>query len=147
MTDDLDQLGPIDYLVVEFPPDEQPDGTALTALRDLVERGIIDVLDLAFFRRADDGSVVGVNIADAGLEGVDVSLFAQASSGLLDGDDLAEAGAAIEQGRLGAVLVYENTWAAPFATALRRHNAQLVASGRIPVQAILATLDQLEATG
>ena len=142
---ELDELGPIDYLVVEFPADRQPDGSALPLLRDLVEKGTIRILDLAFVRRNADGSVVGVDIADVGLQGeVDVTLFAEASSGLLDGDDLHQAGSALEPGCSAAVLVYENTWAAPFATALRRNGAQLVAAGRIPVQAILATLDTLE---
>jgi hypothetical protein len=142
---ELDELGPIDYLVVEFPADRQPDGSALPLLRDLVEKGTIRILDLAFVRRNADGSVVGVDIADVGLQGeVDVTLFAEASSGLLDRDDLDQAGSALEPGCSAAVLVYENTWAAPFATALRRNGAQLVAAGRIPVQAILATLDSLE---
>jgi hypothetical protein len=142
---ELDELGPIDYLVVEFPADRQPDGSALPLLRDLVEKGTIRILDLAFVRKNADGSVVGVDIADVGLQGeVDVTLFAEASSGLLDRDDLDQAGSALEPGCSAAVLVYENTWAAPFATALRRNGAQLVAAGRIPVQAILATLDTLE---
>jgi Family of unknown function (DUF6325) len=146
MTDtDLDELGPIDYLVVEFPADRQPDGSALPLLRDLVEKGTIRILDLAFVRKNADGSVVGVDIADVGLQGdLDVTLFAEASSGLLDGDDLDQAGSALEPGCSAAVLVYENTWAGPFAAALRRNGAQLVAAGRIPVQAILATLDTLE---
>jgi hypothetical protein len=145
MSDDLDDVGPIDYLVVEFPADRQPDGSALTLLRELVERGTIRVLDLAFVRREADGSVAGVNIADVGLEGeVDVSLFAEASSGLLDGDDLADAGTVLEPGCTAAVLVYENAWAAPFARALRRNGAQLVASGRVPVQAMLAAVDALD---
>jgi Family of unknown function (DUF6325) len=142
---ELDELGPIDYFVVEFPADRQPDGSALPLLRDLVEKGTIRILDLAFVRKNADGSVVGVDIADVGLQGeVDVTLFAEASSGLLDRDDLDQAGSALEPGCSAAVLVYENTWAAPFATALRRNGAQLVAAGRIPVQAILATLDTLE---
>jgi hypothetical protein len=142
---DLDELGPVDYLVVEFPADRQPDGSALPLLHDLTARGIIRVLDLAFIRKDPDGSVVGVDIADVGLQGeLDVTLFAEASSGLVDDADLEEAGAVLEPGCSAAVLVYENTWAAPFATALRRNGAQLVASGRIPVQALLATLDTLE---
>lgn len=145
---DIDEMGPVDYLVVEFPPDREPDGTAFPILLGLVADGIIRVLDLAFIRKDADGSVVGINIADAGLEGeFDVTLFAEASSGLLDDDDLAEAGSAMEPSRLGAVLVYENTWAAPFAKALRRNGAELVATGRIPIQALLSTLDHLEATG
>lgn len=142
---DLDELGPIDYLVVEFPADRQPDGSALPLLRDLVDKGTIRILDLAFVQKNADGSVVGVDIADVGLQGdLDVTLFAEASSGLLDGDDLDQAGSVLEPGCSAAVLVYENTWAGPFAAALRRNGAQLVAAGRIPVQAILATLDTLE---
>ena len=142
---DIDELGPIDYFVIEFPADRQPDGSALPLLRDLVDRGVIRLLDLAFVRKDPDGSVMGVDIADVGLQGdVDVTLFAEASSGLVDGSDLEEAGAALEPGCSAAVLVYENTWAAPFARALRRNGAQLVASGRVPVQALLATLDELE---
>lgn len=140
---DLDELGPVDYLVVEFPADRQPDGSALPHLVDLVERGIIRVLDLCFIRRDPDGTTVGINIADLDLQGdVDVTLFAEAASGLLDDEDLAEAGSALEPGCSAAVLVYENRWAAPFAIALRRNGAQLVANGRIPVQALLASLDE-----
>ena len=143
---DLDQLGPIDYLVVEFPADREPDGSALPLLADLVDRGIIRILDLAFARREADGSVVGVDISDLGLTGdLDVQMFATASSGLLDESDLAEAGSALEPGCTAAVLVYENTWAAPFARALRRNGAQLVADGRIPVQALLAATEALDA--
>ncbi|HET9611700.1 MAG TPA: DUF6325 family protein [Acidimicrobiales bacterium] len=142
---ELDEMGPVDYAVIEFPADRQPDGSALPLLRDLVDRGIIRVLDLAFVRREADGSIVGIDIENVGLGGeVDVTLFSEASSGLVDDADLGEAGSALEPGASAAVLVYENTWAAPFATALRRSGAQLVAGGRIPVQAILATLDALE---
>jgi hypothetical protein len=143
---DIDQLGPIDYLVIEFPADRPPDGSALPHLLDLVDRGIIRVLDLTFVRRELDGSVVGVEMADLDMTGdVDVSVFASAATGLLDADDIVEAGSVLEPGCSAAVLVYENTWAAPFAGALRRNGAQLVADGRIPVQALLASLDALDA--
>jgi hypothetical protein len=142
---DIDELGPIDYAVIEFPPDRRPDGSALPLLRDLVDRGIVRVLDLAFIRKDADGSIVGVDIADVGLQGdIDVTLFAEAKSGLVGDDDIEEVGAILEPGGAAAVLIYENCWAAPFATALRRNGAQLVASGRIPVQALLAALDALE---
>ncbi|WP_425415062.1 DUF6325 family protein [Rhodococcus phenolicus] len=138
-------MGPIDYLVIEFPADRPPNGSALPHLVDLVERGIIRVLDLEFVQKSTDGSVTGIDIADVGLEGdLDVTLFAEAYSGLLDDTDLADAGEALEPGCSAAVLIYENTWAAPLATALRRNGAQLVASGRVPVQSILASLDALE---
>ena len=144
---EVDELGPIDYAVVEFPAGRNPDGSALPILVDLVERGIIRVLDLVFVRKDDDGSVVGLAIEDFGFGSeVDVTLFAEASSGLLDRTDLDEAAVALEPGRSGAILVYENCWAAPFATALRRQGAQLVASGRIPVQGVLSALDALDAS-
>jgi hypothetical protein len=143
MTDtDIDELGPIDYLIVEFPADRTPDGSALPYLVELVDRGIIRVLDLMFIRRELDGSIIGLDIADVDMDGeLDVTLFGEAASGLLDEGDLSEAGSALEPGCTAAVLVYENRWAAPFATALRRNGAQLVANGRIPVQAILASID------
>ncbi|TQC49537.1 DUF1269 domain-containing protein [Rhodococcus sp. WS4] len=143
---DFDELGPIDYLVVEFPADRKPDGSALPHLIDLVERGIIRVLDLVFVRKESDGSLAGIAVEDVGFEGrVDVTLFAEAATGLIDRTDLEEAAAVLEPGCSGAILVYENCWAAPFASALRREGAQLVASGRIPVQGILAALDALDA--
>ena len=141
-TTDFDHTGPIDYLVVEFPADRQPDGSALPLLRDLVEQNVIRVLDLAFVRKGTDGSVEGIAIDAVGFGGeVDVALFAEAASNLLHPTDLEQAAAVLERGCSGAVLVYENCWAAPFASALRREGAQLVASGRIPVQGILAALD------
>ncbi|MDT2007160.1 DUF1269 domain-containing protein [Rhodococcus opacus] len=145
-TTDFDETGPIDYLVVEFPADRQPDGSALPLLRDLVEKNIIRVIDLVFVHKEPDGSLAGIEIDAVGFEGeVDVTLFAEAASGLLDRTDLEQAAAVLEPGCSGAILVYENCWAAPFASALRREGAQLVASGRIPVQGILAALDAVDA--
>jgi hypothetical protein len=142
---ELDELGPIDYLVVEFPASMQPDGSALVHLIDLVDRGIIRVLDLAFVKRETDGSVIGIDISDMNMTGdVDVTLFGGAATGMLGDDDLSEAGAVLEPGCSAAVLLYENTWAAPFARALRAKGAQVVANGRIPVQSILAALDSLD---
>ncbi|MEV0355314.1 DUF6325 family protein [Nocardia sp. NPDC050697] len=139
---DIDLLGPVDYLVIEFPADRPPDGSALPLLFDLVERGVIRVLDLAFVHKDAAGSLVGVDIADVGFGGdIDITLFAEAESGLLDDDDRLEAGRALEPGCSAAVLVYENRWAAPFAAALRRNGAELVATGRIPMQSILSSLD------
>ena len=143
MNDTDVELGPIDYLVVEWPAGKQPSGEGLPLLVDLVDRGIIRVLDIAFVRKEDDGTVVGLDLSE--LEGDAVlTVFEGASSGLLGDDDYTEAGAALEPGCSAALLVYENTWAAPFATALRRSGAQLVANGRIPVNALLAALDELE---
>jgi hypothetical protein len=139
------ELGPIDYLVVEWPGKKQPTGEALPLLVDLVDRGLIRVLDLAFVRKEMDGTVVGVELKDLDLDGnPELAAFEGASSGLLGEDDFAEAAPVLEPGCSAALLIYENTWAAPFATALRRSGAQLVANGRIPVNAIIAALDELE---
>jgi hypothetical protein len=145
MSNDDVELGPIDYIVVEWPADRQPTGEAFPHLVDLVDRGLIRVLDLAFVHKEMDGSIVGINIGDLDLDGnPEIALFEGASSGLLGGDDYDEAGSAIEPGCSAAILLFENTWAAPFASALRRGGAQLVASGRVPVNAIIAALDELE---
>jgi hypothetical protein len=143
--DDLEEMGPVDYMVVEFPGSRMT-GEGLPLLVDLVDRGIIRVLDLVFVKKELDGTVRGVMVADLDHDGeLDLAMFEGATSGLLGDDDLAEAGQALEAGNSAAVLVYENRWAAPFAIALRRGGAQLVAHGRIPVQALLAALDEAEA--
>ncbi len=141
MSDTEIELGPIDYLVVEWPPGNKPTGEALPLLVGLVDRGLIRILDFVFVQKEEDGTLVRLDIDDLGSE---VSVFEGARSGLLGDDDYREAGVAIEPGCSAALLVYENTWAAPFATAVRRGGAQLVASGRIPVNGIMAALDELE---
>ena len=139
------ELGPIDYLVVEWPAGRDPDGKAFPLLLDLVDRGLIRVLDLAFARKEADGTVVGVALTDLDLDGnPELAVFEGASSGLVGEDDYQEAGQGLEPGATLGILVYENTWAAPFATALRRAGAQLVANGRIPVNALIAALDEAE---
>ena len=142
MTDvTLDEMGPIDYVVVEFPGNKMT-GEGLPLLVDLVDRGIIRLIDLAFFTKADDGSVAMVEIADFDGDGqLDLAVFEGASSGVLGEDDITEAAAAVEGGSSAALIVYENRWAAPFAAAVRRGGGQLVAFGRIPIQAMLAALD------
>lgn len=134
------ETGPIDYLVIEFPGNRMT-GEGWPLLVDLVDRGIIRLLDLVFIRKDEDGSVIGLSIQDLGDEGVDLTVFDGASSGLLGDDDLAEAANAVEPGCSAGVLLYENVWAAPFAAAMRRSGGQLVAFGRIPVQDILAALE------
>ena len=147
MADDLDQMGPIDYLVLEFPGSRMT-GEAFPLLVDLVDRGVVRILDLVFVRKESDGSVVGVELADVNGDGeLDLSVFEGVSSGLVGEDDIQEAGTVLEPGSSAGILVYENLWAAPFAAAIRRSGGQLVASGRIPVQAVLAALDANELTG
>ena len=144
MADDL-EVGPVDYLVVEFPGNKMT-GEGLPILVDLVDRGIVRILDLVFVRRDDDGTVSAFEITDFDGDGaLDLAVFQGAKSGLLDDSDINEAGSAIQPGSSAALLVYENTWAAPFATALRKNGAQLVANGRIPVNDLIQKLEQLEA--
>jgi hypothetical protein len=142
-TDELEEMGPIDYILVEW-PGRQPTGEAAPFLVDLVERGIIRILDLAFITKAEDGSIAGLEISELGDEVEELKVFEGISSGLLSDDDTAEAAAALEPGTSAALLVYENRWAGPFAAAVRRSGGQLVASGRIPVQAVIAALEAAE---
>lgn len=144
LSDTDEELGPIDYLVVEF-PSNRLDGSAFPLLVDLVERGIIRVMDFVFVSKSQDGTVSGLELHDVAPGGTDLAVLEGASSGLLGTDDVAEAAQALENGSAAGILVYENRWAAPFAAALRRGGGQLVASGRIPVQAVLAALDALDA--
>jgi hypothetical protein len=139
------EMGPIDYLLVEW-PGKQPEGEIAPHLVDLVDRGLIRILDLAFLAKGEDGTIAAVEIADLGGEVTELAVFEGASSGLLDSEDLDLAGEALEPGTSAALLVYENTWAGPFAAAVRRSGGQLVASGRIPVTDVLAALDAVEAT-
>jgi hypothetical protein len=139
---DIDELGPIDYIVLEW-PGRQPSGEAAPLIVELADRGIIRILDIAFMIKREDGTVDSIELAD--LDGDGFADFEGASSGLIGADDLDEAAAALAPGTCAAVLVWENSWAAPVATALRRSGGQLVASGRLPVQAVLASLEAAEA--
>lgn len=140
---ELEEMGPVDYLVIEFPG--TPTGENLPLLVDLVDRGIVRILDLVLVKREFDGSMSLLALADADGDGEwDYSVFEGVSAGVLGQDDIDEAGQALEPGRSAVILVYENTWAAPLAVALRRSGAQMVAGGRIPVQALLASLDATE---
>jgi hypothetical protein len=137
--------GPIDYLAVEF-PEARMRGEGLAALLDLVDRGTIRILDLRAVTREADGSFTAVAIADLDGDGtLDLAVFEGVESGLLDDDDLREAADLIEPGKVVALLMYENTWAIPFVSAMRRVGAELIASGRIPADEVIAALDALEA--
>jgi hypothetical protein len=137
---DIAEMGPIDYVVLEWPHDVTPTGIAEHII-GLVDRGIIRVLDIAFITKDTAGNVVAMDIADHDA----LAPFEGASSGILSDEDLEEAADALEPGEAAAVLIWENRWAAPLAVALRQSGAQLIASGRIPVQAILASLEAAEA--
>lgn len=142
--EERNEMGPIDYVLVEW-PGRQPTGEAVPYLIDLVDRGLIRIIDLAFISKDEDGAVAALGIADLGDAVAEFAVFEGADSGLLHDDDIEQAGGVLEPGTSAALLVYENTWAAPFASAVRRGGGQLVASGRIPAEDFLAALDAAEA--
>jgi hypothetical protein len=147
MTDlDINELGPIDYLVVEFPAGASNfTGEMATEIGKLVDAKVIRVLDLLVLQKDQDGSIEAVEIND--LDQVDELRVAETQlAELLAADDITHLAAAMEPGTTAGVLVWENSWAAPFASAARRAGGQLIASGRIPVQAILASLEADEST-
>jgi hypothetical protein len=142
--DEPEALGPISYLIVEFPGSKMT-GEGFPILLDLVDRGVIRILDLMFITRGMDGSTRVADLRDLDRDGrFDLAVFDGASSGLLDESDAADAGATIEPGSSAGILLFENRWATPFVQALRRGDAQLVAAGYIPQEALVAALDATE---
>jgi hypothetical protein len=144
MNDEM-ELGPVDYLIVEWPAGKQPTGEGLKLLADYTDRGLINVLDLVFVQKNEDGSVAGLALMDLDSDGdLDLVQFEGASSGLIGQDDMDEAGAALEPGASAAILLYENSWARPFVKAVKGSGAQLIASGRIPATDLADAVDTLE---
>ncbi len=141
-TEAFEEMGPVDYAVIEW-PGRQPQGDVAPLIFDLVDRGLIRILDVAFLTKDDEGNVATVEVGafdeDGGFSGFD-----GASSGLFGEDDLDDAATALNPGTSAAVIMWENRWLAPVAVALRKSGAQLVANGRVPVQAILASLEAAE---
>ena len=137
MTESIDELGPVDYLVVEF-PGSNFNGEILPELADLVQRGIVRVLDLVLITKDDTGGYEAYEIGDADLGALgELRDLERELADLLSENDVTAVAETLEPGSTAALLVYENLWAAPFASAVRRAGGQLVANGRIPVQAIL----------
>ena len=149
MTDeDVDELGPVDYLVVEFPADKANfSGDMASELSALVSRGLVRVLDLLLLKKNDDGSVEGFESHDFGDDELgELRALEDELALLLAEEDVESIGAAMEPGSVAAVLVYENVWAAPFGAAVRRSGGELAASGRIPIQALAAAIEADETT-
>ncbi|HZM29665.1 MAG TPA: DUF6325 family protein [Acidimicrobiales bacterium] len=142
----IDELGPVDYLVVEFPAGTRNfSGEMAAELASLVEAGTIRLLDLIILEKGDDGRVDAFEIDD--LDEVDdLRALETEVAEILAADDVEHLAAAMDNGSMAGVLVWENTWAAPFASAARRSGGQLIASGRIPIQAIVASLEADDAT-
>jgi len=145
---DADVLGPVDYLVVEFPADKANfQGEIASELKALIESGTIRLLDLLLMHKDEDGSVEALELEDD-EEGVlgELRELEREAAMLLAEEDVESIGTALEPGSTAAVLVWENSWAAPFGSAVRRAGGQLVANGRIPTQAILAAVEAEELT-
>ena len=137
----IDELGPVDWIVVEF-PGSRFNGEIAPALRDLVDRGLVRVLDLLLLKKDADGTIEAFEISDLDDSEIgELRMLETQLAMLLTEDDVTAVAAAVEPGSSAAVLVWENTWAAPFGSAVRRSGGQLVASGRIPIQALLAAVE------
>jgi hypothetical protein len=146
MNDQLDELGPVDYLVVEFPPDASNfTGEMAAELAKLADAGTIRILDILILHKDDNGDIEALEIDDLDEVSEIVHLEADIAE-ILAADDVVHLAAAMENGTTAGVVVWENTWAAPFASAARRAGGQLVASGRIPIQAIIASFEAEEAS-
>jgi hypothetical protein len=137
-----DELGPIDIVVIAYPADAPKTGEAVPIFLDLVDRGIIRVLDVLFVIQNEDGTVSGFEATDLDSERIgDFKVFEGASTGLLGEDDVASVGETLEPGTAAVMIVYENRWAAPFAAAVRRNGGVLVANHRITAQELMDAID------
>src|SRR3954468_9423190 len=141
----LDRLGPVDYAVVEFPAGASNfTGEMTDELVALVESGTIRLIDVMILTKDEDGSVDAIELSDVPELGELEALEAQLAE-LLAAEDVAHLAAAMDPGSTAGVLIWENLWAAPFASAARRSGGQLIADGRIPIQAIIASIEADEA--
>ena len=141
-----EELGPVDIVVIAYPADAPMTGEAVPIVLDLVERGIVRVLDVMFVVKEQDGTYSGFEATDLDSKGVgDFAVFEGASTGLLGDEDVAAAGDGIEPGSAAVILVYENRWAGPFAAAVRRNGGTVVAFQRVPVQDLIESLEAAEA--
>jgi hypothetical protein len=142
---DEEAMGPISYLIVEFPGNKMT-GEGLSALVDLVDRGVIRILDLRFVTCRPDGSVEAVELREIDTDGqFDLTIFEGVSSELLDQSDFDDAATALQAGSSAGILIFENRWATAFVEGMRRGGGELVAAGYIPLADIAASLDTTEA--
>jgi len=142
-----EELGPIDIAVIGYPPGSPMTGEAMPLLIDLVERGIVRVLDVLFVMKDENGDVIGFEAKDLDDKGVgEFAVFEGASSGLLGEHDIAETAEVLDPGSAAVLIVYENRWAAPFIAAVRRNGGIPLAFERIPAAQVVEALDALEAS-
>ena len=147
MSEAVDVLGPVDWIVVEF-PGSKFNGQIAPVVKDLVDRGLVRVLDLLILKKDDDGALEAYEMSDLDdSELGELRAYETALAMVLSEQDVADLAEAIAPGSSAAVLVWENRWAAPFGTAVRQAGGQLVASGRIPTQAVLAAIEADAAEG
>jgi hypothetical protein len=138
-------MGPVDAVVIGFPAGAPMTGDAVPLLMDLIDKGVIRVLDVMFVTKEADGTYAGFNATDLTSDSVgDLTVFEGASSGLIHDDDLTKAADVIEPGTSAVLIVYENRWSVPFAAAVRRNGGELVAHARIPHEELVAALDATE---
>jgi hypothetical protein len=139
------ELGPVDVVVIGYPADAPRTGEAIPMFIDLVDRGIVRVLDVLLVQKDAQGNVSGLEITDLDGDGVDdLVVFAGARTGMLGDEDASTAGEALEPGEAAVMICFENTWAAPFATAVRRNGGRVLAFERVAAQDVLDTLDALD---
>ncbi|CAB4866763.1 unannotated protein [freshwater metagenome] len=148
MSEHEPMLGPVDFLVIGYPAGAPRTGEAIPLFLDLVERGIITVLDVTAIEKLADGTIAGFSIADVDGDGhPDLIAFAGASSGLIGEEDLSVAGEGLQPGDAAVLIVFENTWAAPFATAVRRNGGEVLAFERVSPIDLLDAINTLESAG
>jgi hypothetical protein len=146
MSDEDVELGPVDLVVIGFPPDAPRTGESIPIFVDLVERGIIRVLDVLIVQKEDDGSMSGLELDDLDRDGfAELRVFAGARTGMLGDQDAAVAGGGLEPGEAAVLICFENAWAAPFVTTVRRNGGHLLAFQRVPAQEVIDTVEALEA--
>ena len=144
MAQEFDELGPVDYALFEF-PGNRFNGEIAPAILDLVSRGLVRILDLAFIKKDEDGAITGLEVIDMDEEEIgSLTIFAADSAGLLAQEDLEQAGEVLEPNSSALFIIWENTWAAPLATAIRQSGGTLASTGRIPVQHLAEALEAAE---
>lgn len=145
MSNDELELGPVDVVVIGYPPDAPRTGEAIPLFVDLVDRGIVRVLDVLMVQKDSEGNISGLEIADLDGDGVDdLLVFAGARTGMLGEEDASTAGEALQPGEAALMICFENAWAAPFAIAVRRNGGRVLAFERVAAQDVLDTLDALD---